>query len=192
MITTINEWKKTQAKLIKESTFTVSLRDVSKATDILKDLRIKQDDVRNSDVFTIPEDMEEEVVDIFLSQNIEFTKESLDKVGEEDKDINNDGEVNKQDDYLANRRKTISANIGENNEPIMLDFNDFVIEHNKCISLTISDPDDKFRTNKFDIIRLAASNSNCEIIGTFEDKIIIASKDNNEGDLEDFTNNNLM
>lgn len=49
-------------------------------------------------------------------KKIKFAPKShLDKVGEEDKDINNDGEVNKQDDYLANRRKVISSNIDENN-----------------------------------------------------------------------------
>ena len=38
-------------------------------------------------------------------------EEALDPVGKEDKDINNDGEVNKTDKYLLNRRKTISKNI---------------------------------------------------------------------------------
>jgi CYTH domain-containing protein len=37
--------------------------------------------------------------------------ELLDKVGQEDADINNDGEVNKTDKYLLNRRKVISKNI---------------------------------------------------------------------------------
>jgi hypothetical protein len=40
-------------------------------------------------------------------------KEKLDPVGKEDDDINNDGKVDKTDDYLANRRKAISKNIKE-------------------------------------------------------------------------------
>jgi hypothetical protein len=42
--------------------------------------------------------------------------ELLDKVGQEDDDINNDGKVNKTDKYLANRRKTISKNIKEGDD----------------------------------------------------------------------------
>jgi uncharacterized protein YdaT len=38
-------------------------------------------------------------------------EEALDPVGKEDKDINNDGKVDKTDKYLLNRRKTISKNI---------------------------------------------------------------------------------
>lgn len=38
-------------------------------------------------------------------------KEKLDPVGKEDDDINNDGKVDKTDDYLANRRKAISKAI---------------------------------------------------------------------------------
>ena len=34
--------------------------------------------------------------------------EDLDTVGKEDKDINNDGKVNKTDSYIANRRKKIA------------------------------------------------------------------------------------
>jgi hypothetical protein len=39
--------------------------------------------------------------------------EALDAVGEEDADIDNDGDSDKSDDYLKNRRKTISKNIDE-------------------------------------------------------------------------------
>jgi len=39
--------------------------------------------------------------------------ELLDKVGQEDADINNDGKTDKTDKYLANRRKAIAANIDE-------------------------------------------------------------------------------
>jgi hypothetical protein len=35
--------------------------------------------------------------------------EGLDPVGKEDKDINNDGKVNKTDSYIANRRKKIAV-----------------------------------------------------------------------------------
>ena len=39
--------------------------------------------------------------------------ESLDPVGKEDDDIDNDGDVDKTDKYLANRRKNISKSIGK-------------------------------------------------------------------------------
>ena len=42
--------------------------------------------------------------------------ELLDKVGQEDNDINNDGKVNKIDKYLLNRRKAIAKNIKEGDD----------------------------------------------------------------------------
>jgi hypothetical protein len=42
--------------------------------------------------------------------------EKMDPVGHEDADIDNDGDVDKSDKYLANRRKAIAANIKEDNE----------------------------------------------------------------------------
>ena len=39
--------------------------------------------------------------------------EKLDPVGKEDKDINNDGKVDKTDKYLLNKRKAISNAIKE-------------------------------------------------------------------------------
>ena len=39
--------------------------------------------------------------------------EALDEVGSEDADINNDGTTDKTDEYLAKRRKAISAAIGK-------------------------------------------------------------------------------
>ena len=39
--------------------------------------------------------------------------EKMDPVGKEDKDINNDGKVDKTDDYLKNKRKAISKAIGK-------------------------------------------------------------------------------
>jgi hypothetical protein len=40
-----------------------------------------------------------------------LTKEKLDPVGQEDDDIDNDGDVDKTDDYLKNRRKAVSKAI---------------------------------------------------------------------------------
>ena len=37
--------------------------------------------------------------------------EALDPVGKEDSDIDNDGDVDKTDDYLKNRRKAVSKAI---------------------------------------------------------------------------------
>jgi hypothetical protein len=49
----------------------------------------------------------------------DILNEALDPVGKEDADINNDGKVNKTDKYLANRRKTIAANLNEDHEVSM-------------------------------------------------------------------------
>lgn len=43
--------------------------------------------------------------------NEEAIEEKLDPVGKEDDDVNNDGKKDKTDDYLKNRRKTVSAAI---------------------------------------------------------------------------------
>lgn len=43
-------------------------------------------------------------------------EEKLDPVGQEDADINNDGVVNKQDEYLSKRRAAISASIRSKEE----------------------------------------------------------------------------
>lgn len=43
-------------------------------------------------------------------------KSKMDPVGKEDKDINNDGKVDSQDQYLKNRRKAISKNVKETRE----------------------------------------------------------------------------
>jgi hypothetical protein len=45
--------------------------------------------------------------------------ELLDKVGQEDEDINNDGKINKTDKYLANRRKAVASNLKEDHEVSM-------------------------------------------------------------------------
>lgn len=41
----------------------------------------------------------------------EEVKKALDKPGQEDKDVNNDGKVNKTDKYLLKRREAINAAI---------------------------------------------------------------------------------
>jgi hypothetical protein len=46
--------------------------------------------------------------------------EKLDPVGKEDTDINNDGKVDKTDKYLANRRKTISKNLNEEDHEVAM------------------------------------------------------------------------
>ena len=46
--------------------------------------------------------------------------EKLDPVGKEDKDINNDGKVDKTDKYLANRRKAIAKNIKEGDHEVSM------------------------------------------------------------------------
>ena len=46
--------------------------------------------------------------------------ELLDKVGQEDKDINNDGKVDKTDKYLATRRKAIASNIKEGDHEVSM------------------------------------------------------------------------
>ena len=52
---------------------------------------------------------------------IEVLQEKLDPVGREDNDVNNDGKVDKTDDYLKNRRKAVSKAIGKKktNEEIL-------------------------------------------------------------------------
>ena len=46
--------------------------------------------------------------------------ELLDKVGQEDEDINNDSKVDKTDRYLANRRKAIASNIKEGDHEVSM------------------------------------------------------------------------
>jgi hypothetical protein len=48
-----------------------------------------------------------------LNKYYKIQEAKLDPVGKEDTDINNDGKVDKQDDYLKNRRDTISKEINE-------------------------------------------------------------------------------
>lgn len=53
----------------------------------------------------------ENIFDFAYQQVMSMYLEKLDAVGEEDDDINNDGEVNKTDEFLKNRRKKISKAI---------------------------------------------------------------------------------
>lgn len=48
-----------------------------------------------------------------LNKYYKINEESLDPVGKEDSDINNDNKVDKQDSYLKNRRDTISKEMNE-------------------------------------------------------------------------------
>lgn len=48
-----------------------------------------------------------------LNKYYKINENELDAVGHEDSDINNDGEVNNQDDYLKNRRAVIAHEINE-------------------------------------------------------------------------------
>jgi pyruvate/2-oxoglutarate dehydrogenase complex dihydrolipoamide acyltransferase (E2) component len=46
--------------------------------------------------------------------------EALDPVGKEDKDINNDGKVDKTDKYLLKRRKAVAANLKEGDHEVAM------------------------------------------------------------------------
>lgn len=46
----------------------------------------------------------------------ESRKKKMDPVGKEDQDINNDGEVDSSDKYLAKRRKAIGKAIGKKDD----------------------------------------------------------------------------
>jgi len=64
-------------------------------------------------------DLENGTVQVFAVSDDFINKamsEKLDPVGKEDKDINNDGKVDKTDKYLLNRRKAIAKNIKENED----------------------------------------------------------------------------
>jgi hypothetical protein len=64
-------------------------------------------------------DLENGTVQVFAVSDDFINKsmsEKLDPVGKEDKDINNDGKVDKTDKYLANRRKAVAKNIKEGDD----------------------------------------------------------------------------
>ncbi len=50
---------------------------------------------------------ESALIDLLIKESAK----KLDPIGEEDKDINNDGKKDEQDSYLKNRRKEISKKI---------------------------------------------------------------------------------
>jgi hypothetical protein len=74
-----------------------------------------------------PQDVKDQAkVKLGVKQNnmklLNILKETLDPVGKEDSDINNDGKVDKTDKYLSARRKAISKTIkkeGEDHEVSM-------------------------------------------------------------------------
>jgi len=56
-------------------------------------------------------------IEIFTSKSM---AEKLDLVGQEDEDIDNDGDTDKTDKYLLNRRKAIAANIKEGDHEVAM------------------------------------------------------------------------
>ena len=79
----------------------------------------------------------------------QMLKESLDPVGKEDSDIDNDGDTDKTDKYLANRRKTVGKAIGKGramkesgtgDEPF--DFNKSAIESASGDKISHTEEDD--------------------------------------------------
>lgn len=54
------------------------------------------------------------ILELQLNEAMKKAKKKLDPVGKEDKDIDNDGDTDKSDDYLANVRKKRAAAIEAN------------------------------------------------------------------------------
>jgi len=90
----LDSMKSGAKKVVKKVIDTVGHKDDD---DLLKDLE-KETGGKRPNMYNKPKN--EEVMD-----------EGLDPVGKEDDDVNNDGKVNKSDDYLKNRRKAISASM---------------------------------------------------------------------------------
>jgi hypothetical protein len=81
------------------------LKDLIGIDELLDNLVGKMDNqTLNSILGVIESDFEIDTEDT----EYEEVEEGLDKVGQEDSDINNDGEVDSQDDYLKNRREKIN------------------------------------------------------------------------------------
>ena len=72
---------------------------------------------------------------------IKVLEEKMDPIGKEDKDINNDGKIDKTDDYLKNRRKAVSKAIGKKKT------NEEILEENflKKLKQFAQTPAQKFR-----------------------------------------------
>ncbi len=80
-------------------------------------------------------------------QVLEASKKKLDPVGKEDGDIDNDGDKDKSDSYLHNRRKAISANIKkEEVEQVDEISNKTVDSYWKKASAQIKDPKTDLKT----------------------------------------------
>jgi hypothetical protein len=90
-----------------------NLKDLIGIDELLDNLVRKMDDQTLNSILAIIES------DFGIDTEVpeyEMMEEDLDKVGQEDSDINNDGKVDSQDDYLKNRRDKISQNLKENKE----------------------------------------------------------------------------
>lgn len=177
MITTINDWKKHKASLVKESNeLNRTDADIKAYADVqVGDMAFENPDAGGewdnelgevlwkgsykellkskykslkSD-WDLDEDEEEEVMeeyDLIVIEDqdgptlynynndpsgcvvFKNTNEALDKVGQEDNDINNDGQVDNQDAYLKNRRKKIADNIENTNESGTINIGNYISE----------------------------------------------------------------
>jgi hypothetical protein len=54
-----------------------------------------------------------------IEDSLELTTEKLDAVGQEDADVDNDGDVDSSDDYLKNRRDVISKKVNEADDAVV-------------------------------------------------------------------------
>ena len=76
-----------------------------------KDLEKELEDDETGESFPEKDEEEEEIDDEDDDEEVKpkkKVKEGLDPVGKEDKDVDNDGDVDRSDSYLRNRRKTIA------------------------------------------------------------------------------------
>ena len=76
-----------------------------------KDLEKELEDDETGESFPEKDEEEEEIDDEDEDEEVKpkkKVKEGLDPVGQEDKDVDNDGDVDSSDEYLKNRRKTIA------------------------------------------------------------------------------------
>lgn len=76
-----------------------------------KDLEKELEDDETGESFPEKDEEEEEIDDEDEDEEVKpkkKVKEGLDPVGQEDKDVDNDGDVDSSDKYLKNRRKTIA------------------------------------------------------------------------------------
>ena len=98
--------------------------------DFVEDLKGNLSGIFNSDDDDDDEDEDEDEEDDNEDDDNEIEEEELDAVGKEDSDVNNDGKVDKQDDYIKNKRKKISKEIKtEEEEERLIDNLDGTITH---------------------------------------------------------------